>query len=123
MKWLYVFIGGGLGSILRYYLSLKYEFNGSRFPWTTFFINISGALCMGILSGLIMRCKEEDPQLKYLFMVGICGGYTTFSGFSLEFFKLIENKKTILALCYAASSTLLGVLAVSAGLKIASKLL
>lgn len=121
MKWFCIFIGGGLGSVLRYVLSLRYEFSGNHFPWGTFFINISGALIIGIINGILIKYKEENTELKYFFITGICGGYTTFSTFSLEFFKLIENKKTTLAIYYAALSILLGGLAAGIGLKTINK--
>jgi fluoride exporter len=113
---LLVAIGGALGSVLRYgvgrwaILAL-----GPGFPFGTFAVNIIGGLLMGVLAGWLARFGEEAEALRLLLGVGVLGGFTTFSAFSLEVYNMITRAEVALAAAYAVSSVAGSVLAVLAG--------
>lgn len=114
-----VAIGGGLGSVLRYVIGLVAAKNTvSAFPMGTFTVNILGGLFIGLLFGLSLRSSGENETLKLLLMTGFCGGFTTFSTFSLENLTLLQSGQYMLALAYILSSVLLGVAAVLLGVYI-----
>lgn len=88
MKFLFVGLGGGLGAILRYMISCI-PYRGS-FPVLTLATNITGAVLIGLIVGLASR--KNMPANAVLFLkTGVCGGYTTFSTFSLEAYQLFQN--------------------------------
>lgn len=111
---LLVAIGGALGSVLRYLTSLfiAHYFSG-KFPLATFIINFIGCFLIGVFLHFSLR---TDEKLKYLFVIGFCGGYTTFSTFANENLQLIHNGNAILALTYTLASVILGILAVWLGM-------
>jgi len=110
---LLVGLGGGVGSILRYLTSVfLLKHYSSSFPLTTFVVNIFGCLLMGILFGLAGRHAFLHGDLKLLLMVGFCGGYTTFSAFSMENIQLLESGNYFLLAIYTLASVLLGIAAV-----------
>lgn len=91
---LLVFVGGGLGAVARYFVSLAAtRAFGTNFPWGTFGINVSGSLLMGLIAGFIVgRGSPVEWDTARLFLTtGILGGYTTFSAFSLETIMLWER--------------------------------
>jgi len=115
---LLVFIGGGIGSILRYLIShIFLKYNTSSFPWATFFANILGCLIIGWLTGSILKSSSTDDTIKLLLVTGFCGGFTTFSTLSLENYNFIQNNHYCLALIYTLSSIIIGILAVFIGFK------
>ena len=81
-----VFIGGGIGACLRHACNLigARVAVGSPWPWSTFLINISGALLMGVVVEVFAMRNGASPQLRLLLATGILGGYTTFSTYALE---------------------------------------
>ncbi len=110
-------IGGGLGSIFRYLTSLfvaKY-FQGV-FPLATFATNILGCLAIGLLLGLFERQQLTSPDLKFLFIIGFCGGYTTFSSFAAENINLFHSGHLLTPFLYIAASILTSLFAVWLGL-------
>lgn len=108
-------IGSGIGGMCRYLISLYLGQSHSGFPWGTFVVNIMGCLLIGILWGLTSRFQNLSPAFSLLFMVGFCGGFTTFSTFSKEGLALLQaNNYTLFAL-YTIGSVLLGVIAVALG--------
>lgn len=113
MQFLVVGLGGAVGAILRYALGLipiHYTF-----PFMTFFINFSGAVIIGLVTGFAMSRNEISNNQILFLKVGFCGGYTTFSSFSLEVLNLIENDHIGLGLLYAAASVMTCVIGVYIG--------
>ena len=91
---------------------------GPKFPWGTLFINISGSLLIGLFAGLFAT-RWDLPQAARIFLtVGICGGYTTFSTFSLDAFYLIERGEVAAAGAYMVASVVLSVGALIAAMQI-----
>lgn len=88
-----IFIGAGLGGVLRYWISKgTYFLLGRQFPYGTLVVNISGCFLMGLLFVLIIdRFIGAGPQLRSFLLIGLLGGYTTFSSFSIETMSLFEN--------------------------------
>ena len=110
-----VFLGGGLGSALRYGLSsLLNQF----YPWAagTFSANILASLFIGLLMGWFIKWPHFEADLRLLLAIGFCGGFTTFSALALEQVNMIKNGATMHALVYMASTLILGVAAVFLGL-------
>ncbi|WP_426169172.1 fluoride efflux transporter CrcB [Sandarakinorhabdus sp. DWP1-3-1] len=113
---LLVAIGGGIGSMLRYLVGRWALVNfGTNFPAGTWAVNIAGGLLMGLLVGWLARVDEGGEQLRLLLGVGVLGGFTTFSAFSLELFAMINRGDIGLAAAYAVSSVAGSVLAVMTG--------
>ncbi|MQP25885.1 fluoride efflux transporter CrcB [Flavobacterium sp. LMO8] len=113
---LLVGIGGAIGSIFRYvthWATTKY-FQGS-FPLSTFLVNILGSLLIGLFIGYLGKHFPENHPLKFLLIVGFCGGFTTFSSFALENYNLLQNNQQITAYIYMASSIILTISAVGLG--------
>ena len=122
MKWTFILAvatGGSLGSVARYLVSIGFgRLLGSKFPWGTLFINITGSLLIGLFAGLF-AIRWNLPQAVRIFLtVGICGGYTTFSTFSLDAFYLIERGAVAAAGAYMIVSVVLSVGALIAGIQI-----
>lgn len=117
---LLVGLGGGLGSIARY-LCQKWVTNSysSHFPWGTFAINVTGCLAIGIFWGISFKNFDTNENWKLFLMTGLCGGFTTFSAFSLEGIGLIKEQRHGLFLLYVAGSVLIGLIATYIGMRIA----
>ncbi len=117
----WVAIGGGIGALLRYQTGrLMTLWLGpdtvSAFPWATLTVNVLGSLAMGILAGWLARHGQGGEQLRLFIGVGVLGGFTTFSSFSLEMMLLIERGQPFHALSYALVSMLAGLIALYLGL-------
>ena len=115
MNFLFVALGGALGSVLRYFLSLVIP-KVAGFPWPTFVANILGCLCIGIFSGLFLKCDSLSPNLKLFLVTGFCGGFTTFSTFANENLALLQSGKIEMFIAYALASFVLGVSACAGGI-------
>ncbi|MBP3775068.1 MAG: fluoride efflux transporter CrcB [Bacteroidaceae bacterium] len=111
----FVGIGSGIGGICRYLISLSMSHSHGSFPWGTFSVNIVGCLLIGILWGLTSRCQHLAPAFSLLFMVGFCGGFTTFSTFSKEGLMMLQNNNYALFALYILGSVALGIAAVALG--------
>ncbi len=112
MNWLLVFIGGGLGSLIRYGISLAtISHNKSLFPYATFITNILSCICIGLLISYLPKTNFSENG-KLLFITGFCGGFSTFSTLSLEVFNLIEKNEIILAILYVVLSIMFGIAAI-----------
>lgn len=110
-----IFIGGGLGSITRYGISIIMRAYSLNFPLATLSVNIIGSLILGFVAALFWKETHLHTTLKLAITVGFCGGLTTFSTFSWETFDLIKNGEYLLAGIYAVVSVLVCVLAISLG--------
>ncbi|MEW5758250.1 MAG: fluoride efflux transporter CrcB [Candidatus Omnitrophota bacterium] len=113
-------LGGAIGTILRYVMGgLDYRFSNGVFPISTLVVNVTGSLVIGFLWGIIDRFNFS-PNMRMFVFIGILGGYTTFSTFSLETFNLMRDGEYRIAVMNTALSVVLSIGAVFAGY-IASK--
>lgn len=111
--------GGALGAVLRHGLNAGVlALTGMNFPLGIMIINVLGSLFMGVLSGLFAHAYEPSQAMKAFLTVGILGGFTTFSAFSLDAVMLWERGAVVQSLLYVTASVLLSVLALVAGLTI-----
>jgi CrcB protein len=118
---LLVAAGGATGSLVRYLIGLAAGSQfGDRFPFGTFFINITGSFLIGLLLVTFDRRELLHPNLRPLVITGLLGGYTTFSAFEWETFSLGRTSPP-LAMVYCASSVLLGLLACWLGVTLARR--
>lgn len=118
MNYLWIAIGGALGSVARHWVNLHFmERMGAAFPWGTLVANISGCFLIGLISGLAaLGGRWSPPPAMLLFlMVGVCGGYTTFSSFSLQNLALIQSGALGKAFANIFASVTVGLFAVWAG--------
>ncbi len=114
---LLVGIGGGIGSMLRFLVSvLTSKFVQGTFPLPTLLVNLSGCFLIGILAGLFAQPPYTDNNLRFLLITGFCGGYTTFSTFAHENLLLIENQQILPAIGYTLLSVVLGIALVWVGM-------
>ena len=91
--------GGFIGSVLRYLTGLVLPH--AAFPWPTLAVNVVGSFVLALVSGLVLRGAPLDERLSLLLRVGICGGFTTMSTFSLEVVQLASSTSTLAAVGYA----------------------
>lgn len=114
MSFLFVALGGALGAVLRYAISLIPC--RTVFPILTLIINIIGALAIGFIVGIV---SEKSPNTLLFWKTGMCGGFTTFSTFSLEAFSMFEKKEFVLGGLYIILSVCLCLAGVLFGKKLA----
>lgn len=108
---LIVGLGGGLGSILRYFVGFFIaQANKGVFPFGTFIVNITGCFLIGLFYGIASRYSWLSDEWRLLLITGLCGGYTTFSSFSYESIELIAEGHFFYFVLYVGLSILLGLL-------------
>jgi CrcB protein len=110
IAYLWVAIGGALGSVGRFWLNgIVSRHFGETFPWGTMFINVTGSFLIGVLAALANPEGRMDSQSRafatQFLMIGICGGYTTFSSFSLQTLNLLRDREWL----YAGGNVVLSV--------------
>lgn len=106
MQVLLVALGGAVGAVARYGVGIgAAKLLGLAFPWGTLIVNVLGGLAMGVLAA---RTGPEQEALRLAFGVGILGGFTTFSAFSLETVRLVQHQPGLAAL-YVTASVMLSV--------------
>ncbi len=115
-NFLLVGLGGGIGSMLRYAISLL--FTSRYFPYSTLAVNICGSFVIGMVLGMSLKSEYFLGNWKLFLATGICGGFTTFSSFSAENMELLQTGKTVLAFTYIAASVVLGIIAAWLGYKL-----
>ena len=114
-----VAFGGAIGSVLRYSTGIVMgHFFGSAFPYGTLTVNIIGSLVMGIMAGLGAFVWQWPEPFRVFFMVGLLGGFTTFSSFSLDVLTLVDRGEPVLAMDYVFISVVASLFAVFAGLSL-----
>jgi len=115
-QFLLVFLGGGIGSGLRYLISKTLNPFTSNFFIGTFGVNILGCLIIGIILGLSAKSTALSNNTVLFITIGFCGGFTTFSSFALENYGMLREGQITSFLLYTLSSILVGILAVVLGL-------
>jgi CrcB protein len=116
MAILVIAIGGAIGSVLRYLLgALVQRASGSGFPIGTLAVNVTGSFLIGLLAQHFMN-TQAHPLIRAALITGLCGGYTTFSAFSLETVALAEGGEMGKAAAYLVLSVMLSIAATFAGM-------
>ncbi len=108
--YLAVAVGGAFGSVTRFWLTgVMVALTGPRFPWGTLLINILGSFIIGLVAGLTLTPERLGwhPSVRILLMTGFCGGFTTFSAFSLQALELIQTGEMAMAFGYMMGSVAL----------------
>lgn len=110
MQWILVACGGAIGASLRYAAGLWLAKPDQVFPWTTWAVNLIGCFLAGVFFALTLKYPVLQQEARLFLLVGVLGGFTTFSSFGLETFQLIRAEQVLLALIYALSSLIVGVM-------------
>src|SRR5262245_8350239 len=105
-----VALGGAIGSVARYLVGIgSGRLFGTSFPWGTLIINVTGSFLIAAFVGLFAVKWNASQALRIFLTVGICGGYTTFSTFSLDAYYLMERGQTVASFVYMTASVMLSV--------------
>lgn len=113
-------IGGLIGSVARYKLGgwVLHLTTLERFPWSTFAVNVSGCLAVGLLAGLVEKHDFFTADARLFLFTGLLGGFTTFSAFGLDAVYLLRRGEWLTAASYAGLSVLIGIAAVWLGFRL-----
>jgi CrcB protein len=117
-SFLLVFVGGGLGSGLRYLITIAMNQYSKIFPFGTFTVNILGCLLIGLILGYAQKENTLTSNQTLLLATGFCGGFTTFSAFANENLELIKNGEIFNFSAYTIGSIFIGIFAVFIGYKL-----
>jgi CrcB protein len=121
-RYLVVLVGAGLGGLARYaagtWIMARY---GGRFPLGTLVINVTGSFLIGLLMALFSERFQPHPNWRLFLVVGILGGYTTFSSFEYETFQSVRDGARWMGMLYLTSSVLLGYVGVWLGATLATR--
>jgi CrcB protein len=113
---LLVFVGGGAGSVARYLLATTVQRSApGGFPFGTFVVNLIGCFAIGVVGALGLERAALSPEARTFLMVGILGGFTTFSSFTWETLGLLSARDLLRAALYAGGSVALGLLGTALG--------
>lgn len=122
-NYFWVALGGGLGTMARYWMTLAVtRIVGETFPWGTLLINILGSLVIGWFFTFTLPNGPwpASEGIRLFVMVGICGGFTTFSAFSIQTFNLLRDGENLLAFAYIVASVVLCIVATLIGHQVAA---
>jgi CrcB protein len=124
LKIILVLLGGAIGTGCRYGLSsfVYSHIKNPKFPYANFIINVSGSFVIGLLAELFNGRIQVSPATQAALIIGVLGGYTTFSSFSYETFTLIRGGEWLRATLNSVGSVLLGLIAVWLGVRLAQSL-
>jgi CrcB protein len=121
---LLVFIGGGLGSVLRHAVNkAAASLFGLNFPYGTLFVNVAGSLAMGLVAGWFAFRAVAGQATRLFLTTGVLGGFTTFSAFSMDAALLWERRQTSIASVYVLGSVITAIASLFGGLWITRTLL
>ena len=113
MQYLLVFIGGGLGAMLRHFVNgVSVRLVGTDWPLGTLFINVTGSILMGVVAAMFAFKLSLPPSLRLFLATGILGGYTTFSTFALDAVRLAHAHRVGLAFAYVGATLVVAAAAV-----------
>jgi fluoride exporter len=112
---LLVFVGGGAGSVARFGIGQWLPPAANGWPWATWWVNVVGCMLAGLLVGSLKLLEAQQLHPRALLLVGFCGGFTTFSAFAIESWRLFEDRPR-LATAYIISSVLVSLAACLLGL-------
>ena len=115
---LLVFLGGGIGSALRYAIGRIFNTSSAGYSWGTFSVNIIGSLLIGVFMGIALKNNNLSENQTLLLVTGLCGGFTTFSAFAYENQQFLKEGDLTSFAIYTLGSLSLGILAVFLGLVI-----
>ena len=115
---LLVFLGGGIGSAIRYTIGNFFNATSKGFPWGTFSVNTIGSLLIGVFMGLALKNSNFSENQTLLLVTGLCGGFTTFSAFAYENQQFLKEGDLTSFAIYTLGSISLGILSVFLGLVI-----
>ena len=116
--YLWIALGGALGSMARYATGIYVgRWLGTGFPWSTLLINILGSFLIGAFAESFALQWDTSQSTRAFLIIGICGGYTTFSTFSLDIVTLLNRGEAALALTYVLASVVIGLAGLYAGLQ------
>lgn len=120
----YVAIGGAIGSVGRYALTTMVQSRlATPFPAATLLVNVTGSLLLGFITQLAIETTSVSEETRVLLTVGLCGGYTTFSTFTYEAARLLQDGDYGRAVVYVAMSVVIGLAALFAGFALARVLI
>ena len=114
--------GGVLGSLGRYAVGLALPHDAGSFAWSTFAVNVTGSLAMGVLVVWVLSMSTPHPWLRPFLGVGVLGGWTTFSSFALDLHAMVQAGHGLLAAAYLLGSLGAGLLAVGLGITLGERL-
>ncbi|MBC7867059.1 MAG: fluoride efflux transporter CrcB [Gloeobacteraceae cyanobacterium ES-bin-316] len=112
---LLVAAGGSIGAVLRY--AVLFFVKNQPFPFATLLINLAGSFILGIIMAWSFKNEQSSEGVKLFLATGICGGFTTFSGFTSENLNLLQAGKYSLAFVYCTASVVAGIAAAWLGFK------
>jgi len=114
--------GGVLGSLGRYAVGLALTHVSGAFAWSTFLVNVTGSLAMGVLVVWVLSMARPHPWLRPFLGVGVLGGWTTFSSYALDIHAMVQAGHGLVAAAYLVGSLVVGLVAVGLGITLGERL-